>query len=409
MQNIFVGLDIGSFIIKAVVAEVGRDGRIKILRFFKVPSDGMRKGMVDDLPAATRALGIIFSDIKQYHKDAIKNIYLCIGSPNVRLQGSRGIVAVSRADLEIYKDDIIRVKEAAESIKLSANRMVIHSLTDEFSVDDISDIKDPLGMVGNRLEARSLIIDAFAPAVRNLIRCVEIAGGGIAGLIFNPLASAKATLSKNQKDLGVALLDIGFGTTSIAVYQDGKLLHTGSFHAGSGHITNDLAIGLKISIPAAESIKFSFGSALAKDVPLRETVELAKFDSNSRGGTSRRFISEIIEVRLAEIMEVVHNDLRNIGKAGQLPAGLVLVGGGAKLPSLTYLVNQELRLPARIGVPDLSQFEIESPDLVAALEDPECACVLGLVSMGAERMLGGKSSGVDLGGWFRKIVNYFMP
>lgn len=409
MQNVFVGLDVGSSIIRAVVAEVGRDGRVKISRSFKVPSDGMRKGMVDDLPAATRALGVIFSDIKQFHKDAIKNIYLCIGSPNVRMQGSRGIVAVSRADLEIYKDDIARAREAAESIRLPANRMIIHSLTDEFSVDDITDIKDPLGMVGNRLEAKSMIIDAFAPAVRNLVRCVEIAGGGIAGLIFNPLASARSTLAKSQKDLGVAILDVGFGTTSIAVYQDGKLLHTGSFHAGSGHITNDLAIGLKTSIPAAEAIKFSFGSALAKDVPLRETVELVKFDSNARGGASRRFISEIIEVRLAEIMEVVHNDLRNIGKAGQLPAGIVLVGGGAKLPGLTYLVNQELRLPARVGVPDLSHFEIESPDLSASLEDPEYACVLGLASMGAERMLGGKSSGVDLGSWFRKVINYFMP
>lgn len=301
-MRVVVGLDVGSSSIRAIIGEIGKDGNINIHRVFKFASDGIRKGMIDDVAVVTRNLSAVFAEIKQFSKEAVKNIYISLGSPNVRLQASRGIVAVSRADLEIYPDDVMRAREAAESVRLPANRMVIHSLTDEFAIDDISNIKDPIGMIGNRLEAKSLIVDAFAPAVRTLMRVVEIAGGGLSGMIFNPIASGRAVLTKNQKDLGVLVLDIGASTTSYAVYQEGKLVHTSSLHLGSSHVTNDLAIGLKTSIAAAENIKFSFGAALAKDVPLRESVELVKFDANSRGSASRRFIAEIIEVRLAEIL-----------------------------------------------------------------------------------------------------------
>ncbi len=409
MSRIIVGLDIGSSTIRTLVCEMLKNGKLNVISVLKSSSDGLRKGMIDDLPAATRALSVVMSDLKQISKEAIKNIYLGVGAPNVRIQASRGIVAVSRADLEITKDDILRAKEAAESIKLPANRMIVHALTDEFVVDDISDIKDPLGMVGNRLEAKTLIIDAFAPAINNLARCLEIAGGSFAGLIFNPIASSRAVLTKNQKDLGVILVDIGAGTTSFSVYQEGKLLHTGAFPAGSGHVTSDLALGLKVPIVAAENIKFSFGNALSKDVPLRESVEMAKFDSNARGQVSRRFVSEIIEARLAEIFEFIHTDLRHIGRSAQLPGGAVFVGAGAKIPGLVDLARQELKLPARIGIPDLSPFNIESSETSEMLEDPEFACSIGLVSWGADRMFGdiGARSSV-----FEKIsglFKYFMP
>ncbi len=408
-MRVVVGLDVGSSSIKAIIGEINKDGGITLHRVLKFASDGMCKGMIDDVGVVTRNLSVVFSEIKQFSKDAVKNIFVSLGSPNVRLQASRGIVAVSRADLEIYPDDVSRAREAAESIRLPANRMVIHSLTDEFAIDDISNIKDPIGMIGNRLEAKSLIIDAFAPAVRSLIRAVEVAGGGLSGMIFNPIASARSVLTKNQKDLGVIAIDIGANTTSYVVYQEGKLMHTSSLQLGSSHVTNDLAIGLKASITAAENIKFSFGAALAKDVPLRESVELVKFDANARGTASRRFIAEIIEVRLAEIFEFVNNDLKVIARAGQLPAGVVLTGGGAKLPGLTDLVIQELRLPARIGIADLSSYKLESEDLSEILEDPEYSCALGLVSWGADKMLSGKKVSLNVFDWAKQVVDYFMP
>ncbi len=410
MPKAIVGLDVGSSTIKAVIAELKKDGKISISRVFKFDSGGIRRGMVDDVAATTRAISVAISEIKQHNKDAVKNIYLAIGSPNVRTQPSEGLVAVSRADLEICKDDIARAKEMAESVnKIPPNRNIIHSLTEEFVVDDIADIRDPLGMTGTRLKAKSLLVDAFMPAINTLTRCVETAGGSISGLIFNPLAGGRSVLSKNQKDLGVMVVDIGFGTTSFAFYQDNRLLHTGSFPAGAGHITNDLAIGLKIAISAAENIKFSFGSALAKEVPLRETVELTKFDDSTRGNASRRFISEIIESRLAEIFEFIHNELRRFGVAGRLPAGVILTGGGAKLHGVADLVRQELRLPARVGTPDMSYFHIDSAEDGAMVDDPEYACVLGLVLWGADKSLDSSLAGAHGSGWFRKFLNYFMP
>ncbi len=409
MQNIFVGLDIGSGTIRAIVAELKKDGRLGISHALKFSSDGIRKGTVDDLPSAARSISVALSELKQISKDAVKNMHVAIGSPYVKLQPSKGIIAVSRADLQICEDDVARVREAAESVKLPPNRAVVHAITDEFVVDDIADIKDPLGMVGNRLEAKSMVIDGFSPAIRNLERAIEIAGGSIAGLYFNPIAGGRAVLSRNQKDLGVLLVDLGLGTTSFAVYQDNKLLHTGSLHFGAGHITSDVALGLKMDIGAAEGVKVSFGSALAKEVPSRETIDLVRFDSNSRGNPLRRFVAEIIESRLAEIFEFIHADLRHSGRAGQLPGGVVLVGGGAKIPALVDLVIQELRLPARVGTPDLSGIEVATPEVVSALEDPEFACCVGLVRLGAERILSDRPGSANIVEWLRNIARYFMP
>ncbi len=407
-MQLIVGLDIGSGSLKAIVAELRKDGKVGVLKALKFPSDGIRRGMIEDLPLAARAISIALGEIKQISKDAVKNIYVSTGAPYGRIQYAKGIVAVSRADLQICADDITRAREAAESVKLPPNRMVVHALTEEFAVDDIGDIKDPLGMVGNRLEARSVIIDAFAPAVRNLARAVEVAGGSLSGMIFNPIAAAKSVLTRNQKDLGAVVVDIGFGTTGLAVYQEGKLIHTSSFHIGGGHVTNDIAIGLRTSIGAAEQAKFSFGSALAKEVPIREMIELSKFDATARGQVTRRFLSEIIESRLTEIFEFIHNDLRAIGRSGQLPAGAVLVGGGAKLPAIVDLAIQELRLPVRVGVPDVNSVVTETSDVSQTLEDPEYACALGLVHWGADKMAR-EDKGFGLMDKVRNLAKYFMP
>lgn len=404
-----VGLDIGSLMTKAVVLEFKSDGSVVLQYAIKAPIEGMRRGQVDDLSAVTRSINAVLADIRQIHPHAAKRIYLGIGTPNARVQTSRGIVAVSRADFEIYNDDIARAIEAAESIKLPANRMVIHTITDEFVVDDVTDIKDPLGMSGHRLEARAMIIDAFAPAVKNITRAVEVAGGSIGGLIFEPIAAARAVFTKNQRELGTALVDVGFSTTALVVYQEHKLLHTSIFPFGSGHITNDLAIGLKTSVEAAEGVKLAYGAAYAKDVPIRETVDISKFDSHARGSIGRRFIADIVEVRLAEILEVIHTDLKGINKSGQLPGGVVLVGGGAKIPGLIDLVRQELRLPARVGIPDLSALQVPHPELAARVEDPEYACALGLALWGIDKSNEGSGKSANAFGWLKKVLGYILP
>ncbi len=407
-NNFILGLDIGSARIKAAVGEIKKDGQLVLSKVFRMPSAGMRKGTVDDIGEATRAINNVLFEVKKGFRLAHKNIFLNTGGVHARVQASRGIVAVSRADFEIHKDDVDRAIQASQAINLSSNRMIVHAITREFIVDGV-EITDPMGMTGNRLEANSLIIDAFAPAIKNLNRAVETSSGGLSGLIFGPLASASAVLSKNQKQLGVVLIDIGSATTSICVYEDNRLLHIAILPVGCGHVTNDLAIGLRTSIEAAEAVKISFGYAVAKNVSGRDLIELSKIDSQSKNSVSRRFISEIIEMRLAEILEWANNELKHIGKAGKLPAGVVLVGGGAKMPGLVDLTKQELRLPAQIGVPDLSNFTISSGDLNAELEDPEYACCLGLLLWGKENSPNKYNSFNLSGGFFKKIFGYFVP
>jgi cell division protein FtsA len=262
-------------------------------------------------------------------------------------------------------------------------------------------------MIGNRLEVNSLIIDVFDPATKNITKCVEMAGGINNGLIFSPLASARSVLSKNQKDLGVVLVDIGFSTTGICVFEENKLLHAAVLPIGSGNITNDLAIVLKTSVTAAEAIKLTFGTALAKEVSGRETIDLRKIDPTAKNSTTKKRVAEIIETRLAEIFEFVNNELKNIGKAGQLPAGVVIVGGGSKIPNIVDLAKQELKLPAQIGIPETTSFDIASGEINLQVEDPELSCSVGLLIWGAEKSFGGQE--VNLKGWLGKIINALKP
>ena len=409
MSNFIVGLDVGSHCIKAAIAEIKKNKKLSLVQVLKMPSVGIRRGLVDDLPEATRAVNQVLGEIKKVSKNAIKNIFLGVSSPDFKVQSGMGMVAVSRADSEIYQDDIDRAVESSQAIKLPLNRLIVHSLVNEFVVDGVAGIKDPLGMVGNRLEVSSLLIDAFAPGIKNLTKCVESAGGAISGLIFSPVASSRATLSKNQRDLGVVLVDIGFGKTGMSVYEEGKLLHAAVFPVGAGNVTNDLAIGLKTSITAAENIKLSLGLAVAKEAPAREQIELNKFDPAARGNPSRRYIAEIIEVRLAEILEFVNNELKYIGKAARLPAGAVLVGGGSKLTAMVELARQELKLNAQVAVPNVSELDINNSEMMAQSEDPEFAAVFGLILSGFDQMGSSKPAIGGISGLVKKIFAVFAP
>ncbi len=408
-NNFITGLDIGSQSIKAAIAEVKSDGQASLIKLVKTPSGGMRKGAIDDLAEMTRALNVMFGEIKKVSRNALKNIYLNVGGPDIRVQSSKGIVAVSRADNEIYQDDVDRAVQASQAINLPPNRMILHAIVREFIVDGVGDIRDPLGMIGNRLEVNSLIIDAFAPSIRNLTKCVEMAGATVGGLIFSPLAGSQAVLSKNQKELGVAVVDIGFGTTSLCVYEENKLLHSAVFPIGSGNITNDLAIGLKTNIDAAEVVKLTFGAASLKGVSGREQIDLKRIDPTVRNA-SRRFIIDVMEGRLAEIFEFVNNELKLISRAGRLPVGIVLVGGGAKLPGIIDFVKEELKLPAQIGIPEMPNLEVPSGEISLQTEDPEFVCSLGLLLWGRDRLYGEAVEGkARVTGWFRKIFNELLP
>ncbi len=405
-SSLLAGIDIGTATIKAAVAE-RTDHRLIPRLIFKSPSGGMRKGVIVDLAEASQAVNLAMAELKRFSKAALKNLYVSIGTSHIKAQASRGIVAVSRADTEIYQDDVHRVMKASQAVNLPPNRMIIHQINREFVVDGVGDIIDPLGLSGNRLEVNSLILDAFTPHVKSLIRVIELAGGQVSGLVFSPLAQSRSALSKSQKDLGVVLVDIGAGTTGISVYEENKLLGIAKFPVGASNISNDLAIGLKIPIEAAEQLKLHYGYAYAKDVNAKDAIELKKFASEAKGHVSRRYVAEIIEARLAEIFEFVNNELRVVGKFGGLPGGAVFSGGGAKLPGITELAKQELKLSSQIALSLTDEWSVEIEQLSQSFEDPEFAGVLGLVLWGAdqERLSLGFMSGFTV----KNILRYFLP
>lgn len=405
----FLALDIGSFSIKALYGDLLQGNAVTIRSSWKIPSRGMKKGVVSDADDVAGAVNQMLREVRSAHPEARPLVFVNIAGVHAKAQPSRGIVAVSRADNQIQHDDIARVDQAAQAVAVPANRSVIHFINQEYAVDGVTGIKNPLGMVGNRLELASMVIDVFEPAKAALMRAVEVAGEGDAAPFFGPLASSQSVLTKNQRDLGVVLVDIGADVTSLAVYEDGKLLHVAAHPAGAANVTNDVAIYLKVSIPAAEAIKCAFGHAVAKDMSARETVDLQKFDARAKGMAPVRHIAEVIEARMAEIFEFVEGELKKIGKAGRLPAGVVLVGGGAKLSGVLDLARQELRLPVQMGVPDLSRFDVSEGDIAAKLEDPEYACAVGLALAAQSSGHVGAHAQGGIRTMLAKFANYFMP
>ncbi len=407
-SDLITGLDIGTSSLKLVVAEC-RGRRPTVLHVYEEPALGLRKGAVIDLGEASQAINRAIAEARKVSKQATKNIYVSIGTPQAKMQISRGIVAVSRADAEIYQDDVDRAVRASQAVNLPQNRTIIHTLTKEFMVDGVGDIVDPLGLSGSRLEVQSLIIDAFSPHIKSLIRAVELAGGDVSGLVFGPLVAARAALSKRQRDLGTALIDLGFGTTGLVAYEENRLLGVAKFPVGAGNISNDLAVGLKIPVDAAEEVKLHYGYALSREVGAKESVELAKFVPEAKAAVSRRFISEIIESRIEEVFDLVNNELKLLQKFGQLPGGVVLVGGGAKLPGLTELVKQEMKLAAQIGFTLSEEWEAEGGAFKEYLEDPSFAAAFGLVlwGMDSEGRTGNDANNTRAG--LKNFFNYFTP
>jgi cell division protein FtsA len=406
-NDLITGLDIGTSSLKLVVADCSRR-RPQVLHVYEEAALGLRKGAVIDLGEASQAINRAVAEAKKVSKNAAKNIYVSIGTPQAKMQTSRGIVAVSRADAEIYQDDIDRAVRASQAVNLPQNRTIIHTLTKEFMVDGVGDIVDPLGLSGSRLEVQSLIIDAFSPHIKSLIRAVELSGGDVSGLVFGPLVAARATLSKRQRDLGTALIDLGFGTTGSVVYEENRLLGVSKFPVGAGNISNDLAVGLKIPVDAAEEVKLHYGYAMSREVGAKESVELAKFLNEAKANVSRRFIAEIIESRLEEILDLVNAELKLMQKFGQLPGGVVLVGGGAKLPGITDLVKQEMKLSAQIGFTLSDEWEAEGGAFKEYLEDPSFVGAFGLVLWGMDSEgRTGNDNNAKVG--LKNFFNYFTP
>ena len=373
-QQYLVGLDIGSSYVRVVVGKIDEESKVpSIIGVSETPSSGIRKGVIIDIDEAVSTISQALEKVERMTGIAVTEATVAIGGAHITSIESYGVIAVSRADGEITENDIIRVIDASQAISIPANREIIHVIPKNFVVDGQSGIKDPLGMTGIRLEVDTVIVQAAAPFIKNLTKAIQQAGIKINDMVLAPLAAAQAVLTKRQKELGVALVDLGGGTTGLVVFEEGQLLHTSVIPVGSAHITNDIAIGLRTSIETAEKVKQAYAHAIPREVNRSEEIDLSELDSSEEERVSRHHVAEISEARLEEIFELVNKELKGINRDGQLPAGVIFTGAGANLPGVLELAKKQLRLPVQLGVP------ANVNTIIDRVEDPAYATAVGLV------------------------------
>jgi cell division protein FtsA len=384
-KDIISGIDVGSSNVRTIIAQlISSEEKPRIIGVGVAPSLGVRKGVIIDIEETLKSINESVAEAERVAGATVSQAVVSVGGNHISSQFSKGVIAVGRADGEVIGDDIERVIEAAQAISIPPNKEIIHVIPRNYSLDDQKNVKDPLGMNGVRLEVDAFIIEGSIPHLKNIAKCFDQAKIGIESFVLTSLAAAQSTLTKRQKELGVVLIDIGGGTTSVAVFEEDNLLTSAVIPVGGNHITNDIAIGLRTSIDVAEKVKLEFGNAMPRDIGKKEDINLAELDSNEEGMVSRYHVAEIIEARLEEIFNLVNKELRSIGKDKLLPAGAVLTGGSSKLPGAVDLAKEILNLPAQTGFP------IALGGLVDKVDDPSFAVPVGLLIWGIENAQRGK-------------------
>lgn len=382
-EQIFVGLDVGSSTIRVVVGKQESDlGTPSIIGVGEAASLGIRRGVIVDIDEAVSSISEALEKAERMTGLSIDHAVVSVGGAQITSQESHGVVAVARADGEITENDVVRVVDASQAISIPANREILHVIPKTFTVDGQTGIKDPVGMTGIRLEVDCQIIQGSVPFIKNLTKCILQAGLEIDDLVLAPLAAASAVLTKKQKELGVVVIDLGGGTTGLVVFEESDLVLSNILPVGAMHLTNDLAIGLRTSVDTAEKVKLNYAVAEARDVKKDVEIDLSKVDKQEEGKISGKHIAEIVQARLEEIFDMVNKELKLIGKDGQLPAGAVLTGGGAKLPGVVELAKKQLKLPVTLGLPGSVTTVLDRVD------DPSFATSVGLVLWGHEFLLG---------------------
>jgi len=350
-ERVIVGIDVGTTKICVLVGAVDRDGKLNIVGVGTCPSQGLRRGVVVNIEETVTSIAAALDRAERLSGKKITTAYVGIAGSHIESENSKGFVAISPSHRDIVQNDISRAIEVARAIPLPANREVIHVIPRGYIVDGQEGIKNPIGMSGFRLEVETHIITGAMSSIRNLIRCVHKAQVEIEDLILEPLASSEAVLADGETDLGVALVDIGGGTTDVAVFSDGAIWHTVVLPIGGNLITSDIAIGLRLPLGVAEELKITYGHCDPASIAEDDMIDLAQFMPDCNDLVPRKLLAEIIQARVEELFNMVHEEIKKSGYDGLLPAGLVVTGGTAELPGILDLAGQTLDLPARIGVP----------------------------------------------------------
>ena len=403
--KVITGLDIGSNTIKILIAAKKRNEEPNFEVVFRgeEPSLGVRRGVVVDVDKVSRTIQILLDKARTESGQKINSVFVNIGGSHVSCASSRGMVAVSRADRSVSKEDVERVlQEAARAVSLPSNNEILETFPKEFIVDGVGGIKAAEGLQGGRLETEVLILSSFSPYKNNLIQAILDAGLQVLDIVPSPIASSFVVLSQRQKELGAAVLDIGAGISQSAVFEEGDLVLLAVFPLGSANITSDIAVGLKTDVDIAEAIKIQRGNCVFKGNDKKEKIEI---EGEEPLIFSQKTLTRIIEARVSEIFEEAQKELKKIARQNLLPSGVILTGGGAKLSRIIELAKKELKLPCRLG--KISYF----PELE---EELGYATVCGLVFRGNESESEGSGeqgsfSAGGLGNKIKKIFRNFLP
>ncbi len=349
--DIVGAIDIGSSKICTLLAEVAEEGGLRILGVGLVPSQGIRRGMVDNIKLATEAIAASVERAERASGNRLPPVLASISGHHLASLNHRGVATIMGSRRPIHLQDVRRALEDARAVSIPSDRELLHVIPRCYVLDGQEPVSDPVGMYGQRLDVEVHLVTASKAAVQNLLQCLEGAGVKVEGLVVSPLAVAEAVLEEEEKRQGVVVVDIGGGTTDVTVFAEGSPYYTASIPVGGYHFTHDLVVGLRVPFSVAEELKVRHGVALTTRIGADDVVEVESFGGQRRKAIPRRRLAEILQARAEEVLEMVYNDVRRAGFDVMLAAGLVLTGGTASLPGLDELAEQLLGLPVRIGLP----------------------------------------------------------
>lgn len=368
---IIVGVDVGTTKICTLVARVEAEGKFRILGVGIEPSRGMRKGVVVDIEAATKAIARSIDKAERTSGLEITSVQVSLAGSHVSSVNSHGATGVTGGVVD--QNDVYRALDAAKAVAIPHNRDIVHVIQRGFSVDGQDGIHKPIGMHGYRLEVEAHIITAASTSLDNLEQCVSAAGAEVEAFVLNPLASAEAVLTETEREMGVVVCDIGGGTTDLAIYINGDVWHTMVMAVGGNHITSDIAHGLRLPLEQAEQVKVEHGHALQSEVDPDEVFYIRPFGDEKRAEFSRNNLAMIIEARVEEMFGYVLREIKRSGYDGLLPAGMVLTGGTSALPSINELAREIFEFPVRVAQPE------DLLGMTDQLHDPAFSTSVGLL------------------------------
>jgi len=400
-KRMIVGLDIGTSKVVAIVGEIGVDGQIEIVGIGSNPSKGMKKGVVVNIESTVQSIQRAVEEAELMAGCQIHSVFVGIAGSHIRSLNSHGIVAIR--DREVYSLDLERVIDAAQAVAIPADQKVLHILPQEYVIDNQEGIKEPMGMSGVRLEAKVHLVTCAVNAAQNIEKCIRRCGLEVEEIILEQLASSYSVLTDDERELGVCLVDIGGGTTDIAIFTEGSIRHTGVIPIAGDQVTNDIAMALRTPTQHAEEIKIKYACALTQLAGADETIKVPSVGDRPPRDLSRQSLAEVVEPRYDELFTLVQAELRRSGFEDMVPAGIVLTGGTSKMEGVMELAEEIFHMPVRVGYPQSVQ------GLTDIVRNPIYATGVGLLQYGLQHAddIGTGSRGTASGeSWFERAKSW---